>query len=185
MSTVLPIAQELKGAKAQAKAQLKIGDLARLADRSTRAVRLYEEMGLLGAVVRTEGGHRLYDETALVRMSWIDKLQLLGFSLPRIRELLGELEEARHGPAAMEKVRRIFREKLEETQAQMKALASLAGEIEDSLRYLESCTSCGPSTLLNACPECERPHAVEPPTLIAGMHTCGHSAQPDRKEIDS
>jgi DNA-binding transcriptional MerR regulator len=169
MSTVLPIAAQ-RGAR-----NLKIGDLARLADKSTRAVRLYEEIGLLGDVYRTEGGHRLYDEKALLRLTWIDKLQLLGFSLPQIRELLSELEDAERGPIAMSKVRDIFREKLEETQAQIKALASLAGELQDSLRYLESCSICDPSTLLCACTECEHPHPVQPPTLIAGLHTCGHA----------
>lgn len=172
MTTVLPIARQKT-----TRGYLKIGDLARLTEKSARAVRLYEEMGLLGPVVRTEGGHRVYDERTLLRLSWIDKLQLLGFSLPRIRELLSELEDSRQGPVAMSKVRAIFREKLEETRAQMKALASLAGEIEDSLVYLESCSICEPSTLLTACTECERPHTVEPPTLISGLHTCRHQEE--------
>jgi DNA-binding transcriptional MerR regulator len=169
MSATLPIARQ------KAEAQLKIGDLARLADKSTRAVRLYEEMGLLGEVVRTDGGHRLYDERALVRMTWIDKLQLLGFSLPQIRELLSELEDAERGPAAMSKIRVIFQSKLEETRAQQKALASLAGELEDSLSYLDSCNVCEPSTLLSCCGECNHPHSVQPPTLIAGLHSVGHA----------
>lgn len=153
---------------------VKIGDLARIAEKSTRAVRLYEEMGLLGSVVRTEGGHRLYDERALLRLAWIDKLQLLGFSLPQIRELLAELEDVERGPAAMSKVREIFHAKLEDTRAQLKALSSLAGELEDSLRYLESCNVCEPSTLLASCEECHLPHPVTAPTLIAGLHSCGH-----------
>lgn len=169
MSNVLPIAQQKSK-----EMQLRIGDLARLADKSTRAVRLYEEMGLLGAVIRTEGGHRLYGQSALVRMSWIDKLQLLGFSLPQIRDLLNDLEDAQRGPAAMNRVREIFRSKLEETRAQIKGLEALAGEIQDSLAYLDSCSVCEPSTLLSACPLCAKPHAVEPPTLISGIHTCGH-----------
>src|SRR5262245_15292624 len=108
MSHTLRISgQKISSQKAEP--HLKTADLARLADKSTRAVRLYEEMGLLGSVVRTEGGHRLYDERALIRLTWIDKLQLLGFSLPQIRELLAELEDAEKGPAAMSKVREIFR----------------------------------------------------------------------------
>jgi DNA-binding transcriptional MerR regulator len=165
----------LKISGQRAEAHLKIGDLARLAEKSTRAVRLYEEMGLLGSVVRTDGGHRLYDERALIRLTWIDKLQLLGFSLPQIRELLDELEDAQKGPVAMGKVREIFRSKLEDTHAQIKALASLAGELEDSLRYLESCSVCEPSTLLTSCQECNLPHAVDAPTLISGFHSCGHA----------
>jgi MerR family transcriptional regulator, copper efflux regulator len=75
----------------------------------------------------------------------------------------------------MSKVRDIFRAKLEDTNAQMKALASLAGELEDSLRYLESCNVCEPSTLLASCSECNLPHEVVAPTLISGLHSCGHA----------
>jgi hypothetical protein len=82
----------------------------------------------------------------------------------------------------MSKVRDIFRQKLEDTQAQIKALSSLAGELQDSLRYLESCSVCEPSTLLCACTECEHPHAVDQPGLIAGLHSCGHTKSDDKGE---
>lgn len=182
MSDVLPIephgaeqgAGQVHPAQDHPGQVLKIGDLARLAHKSTRAVRLYEEMGLLGAVIRTDGGHRVYGSDALVRLSWIEKLQQLGFSLPQVRELLDELSDEGHGPAAMGAVRDIFWRKLEETRAQIRSLESLAGELADSLSYLESCNICTPSTLLGACSGCSRPHAVEPPVLIAGIHACGH-----------
>jgi MerR family transcriptional regulator, copper efflux regulator len=155
----------------------KIGDLARHVHKSTRALRLYEDLGLLGPAVRTEGGHRLYTDDALVRLSWIDKLQLLGFSLHEIRSFLDELAEAQQGPQAMHRVKAIFEGKLREVQAQVQSLNALADEIGDSLKYLETCAhTCDPSTLLSSCRACGHDHTVEPPTLIAGIHKGGEES---------
>jgi DNA-binding transcriptional MerR regulator len=154
-------------------AHLRIGDLARRASKSARAVRLYEDMGLLGRAERTEGGHRLYTDEALVRLSWIDKLQLLGFSLHEIRHFLDDLDAAKAGPDAMAKVRAIFAAKLDDVRAQITSLESLAGELYDGLKYLETCQSCEPSTLLGSCKVCDHHHPIEPPGLITGIHSSG------------
>lgn len=134
-------------------------------------------MGLLGAQ-RTEGGHRFYSDDALVRLTWIDKLQALGFSLPRIRELLDGMHDASTAPQAMDRIRSIYREKLEETRMQIHVLETLAHELEESLRYLDGCQSCDPHHLIAACAACEQPHVVEPPTLISGMHHAGEGGEP-------
>ncbi len=148
--------------------RLKIGDLARLAKKSTRALRLYEEMGLLGAY-RTAGGHRLYSGDALVRLAWIDKLQTLGFSLNEISELLSQVHEVA-GPEASTRVRDVYRKKLEDIRTEIKALGVLALELEESLAYLETCNSCDPATLFASCANCDHDHLVKPPTLITGIH---------------
>lgn len=153
--------------------RFRIGDLARLAKKSTRALRLYEELGLLELGVRTEGGHRIYDERALLQISWIDKLQLLGFSLPKIRALLKELSEQATGPLAMERVRAIFREKLEETDHQITQLISLKQELAESLAYLETCNTCDPQTVLELCSDCGHSHAVNETALLQGFHRMG------------
>jgi len=137
-------------------------------------------MGLLGPVHRTEGGHRVYSEDALIRMSWIDKLQALGFSLTQIREVLMDWSDSRFGPTAMARVRGVFRSKLEETQDQVRQLEALADELQDSLAYLESCEVCSPSTLLGACSGCSHPHPVEAePELVAGFHIAASDARED------
>ncbi|MCB9653499.1 MAG: MerR family transcriptional regulator [Deltaproteobacteria bacterium] len=156
--------------------RLRIGDLARVSQKSARALRLYEGMGLLGSH-RTVGGHRYYSEHALTRLTWIDKLQALGFSLPRIRELLDALQGANTGPEAMDRIREIYEEKLAETRAQVEILQTLAGELEDSLRYLDGCQVCDPGHVLNACAACDQPHAVDPPTLILGIHRQGEGPE--------
>ena len=85
MAKLLPIATgDSSGRK---KDTYRIGDLAKRINKSTRALRLYEEMNLLGSVTRNEGGQRIYEEEVFARLTWIEKLQSLGFSLLQIQSL--------------------------------------------------------------------------------------------------
>jgi len=152
---------------------LKVGDLARMAGKSVRALRLYEELDLLHPVGRTHGGFRLYDETALTRIRWIELLQEAGLSLHEIRELLKSWQSTKFAPQAMAAVRDTFRKKLEETRAAIQRYHALEQELDATLRYLETCRSCAPPrTTLEHCPQCPEDHGVvEPPALVAGFHT--------------
>lgn len=154
-------------------ARLKIGDLARQSDKSPRALRLYENMGLLGPAIRTEGGHRLYSQDALVRLQWIDRLQLLGLSLTEIRDFLAELEHSETGARAMYRVDHLFRTKLEEVRRQLAALTAVEQELQESLRYLDSCHGCPTHGGIEECRSCAQPHAVDEPVLISGIHRNG------------
>ena len=156
---------------------LRIGDLAKKAGKSTRAVRLYEEKGLLGPALRTDGGHRLYAESALVRLDWIEKLQILGLSLGEIRAFVDDLNSAEAAPAAMGKVRRMFEVKLAEVRRQLSVLRDLEGELLHGVEYLDSCNTCAPSTAVTACKTCGQPHPVEPPPLVTGIHQGGEGNQ--------
>src|SRR3990170_9042482 len=94
---------------------LKVGDLARMAGKSVRALRLYEELDLLHPVGRSHGGFRMYDDSALTRIRWIELLQEAGLSLHEIQVLLRAWQNTKFAPQAMELVRDTFRKKLEET----------------------------------------------------------------------
>jgi len=159
--------------KTGAPATLKIGDLARRVNRSARALRLYEDMGLLGPAVRTEGGHRLYSSDAVLRLQWIDRLQLLGLSLPEIRSFLDRLYDAETGPSAMAEVHRLFEQKLAAVRDQIEALQTVEGDLIDGLTYLETCQGCRSPTGIDHCRTCEQPHPVSEPLLIRGIHRSG------------
>jgi DNA-binding transcriptional MerR regulator len=58
---------------------MRIGDLAVAAGVSTRALRYYEEQGMLTAH-RTAGGHRDYAPDAVERVRWIKRLFAAGLS---------------------------------------------------------------------------------------------------------
>ena len=67
-----------------------IGEVARLLGITPKAVRHYEKLGLLDKPERSESGYRLYTADDLLRLHQIKKLQSLGLSLERIKEVLGE-----------------------------------------------------------------------------------------------
>ena len=89
-----------------AKKLLKIGELAGRTGRSVRALRLYEERGLLSPAERTDSGYRMYEEGQTERIEYIDRLQKAGLSLSEIGELVDEWKEHERPPEAMEQLRR-------------------------------------------------------------------------------
>jgi MerR family transcriptional regulator, copper efflux regulator len=134
---------------------LKVGELARRTGKTTRAIHLYEELGLLAPAVRSKGGFRLYSPRAVARLEWIQKLQDMGFSLTEIKAFLRVWEESSTAPKAMSTVREIFADKLRETQDTIARLGKLAGELQESLNYLDSCRSCEPVHTQPECGHCE------------------------------
>ncbi|MEA2172190.1 MAG: MerR family transcriptional regulator, repressor of the yfmOP operon [Solirubrobacteraceae bacterium] len=75
---------------------LRIGDLAERCGTTTRTIRYYEEIGLLGsAESRAAGSHRAYTEADAERLELILRLKnLLGVSLDDLKTLI-EAEDAR------------------------------------------------------------------------------------------
>jgi DNA-binding transcriptional MerR regulator len=74
---------------------LRINEAAAEAGLTTRAIRYYEEIGLLEPAARSGGDYRLYDQSDLDRLQFIRSLRDdAGFSLAQIRQLL-EDEAAR------------------------------------------------------------------------------------------
>jgi DNA-binding transcriptional MerR regulator len=85
------------GAQEQAtKAELRIGDVAKLAGTTPRTIRYYEEIGLLPAsAARERGAHRTYAEEDVERLADLLRLKdLLGLSLEELKRLV-EAEDAR------------------------------------------------------------------------------------------
>jgi len=74
--------------------ELKIDELARLAETTTRNIRAYQTRGLLPAP-RMAGRVGYYGEGHLARLRYIDRLQARGFSLAAINDLLKAWEDGR------------------------------------------------------------------------------------------
>jgi MerR family transcriptional regulator, repressor of the yfmOP operon len=75
---------------------LRIGEVAQRVGVTTRTIRYYEELGLLGAgSPREKGAHRTYAESDVARLQELIRLRdLLGLTLEELVEL-AEAEEAR------------------------------------------------------------------------------------------
>jgi DNA-binding transcriptional MerR regulator len=147
-----------------------VGELAKAAGKTVRAIHLYEDLGLLKPHERSKGRYRLFNHDALLRVRWIGKLQSLGFSLGEIQALARAQEGSESAKFAAAHLREVYREKLAETREKIDELEALESELQQSLAYLESCnSSCEPAVPVHSCPSCDRhPDPSPPPDLVAG-----------------
>ncbi len=66
---------------------VQIGKLAKSLNITTRTIRYYEEIGLMGPSERLGGGTRTYNKDDILRLKFILKLKELGISLKEMQEL--------------------------------------------------------------------------------------------------
>lgn len=105
---------------------LKIGEAARLAGVTPKAIRHYHKVGLLAEPRRSEGGYRLYGADELLRLGKIRRLRNLGLSLDRIAVVLGKPEQERL-------LREVLGSLLAEVSMEMEALEERKHAIEGLL----------------------------------------------------
>jgi len=67
---------------------MKIGDLAKRSGCSIQTIRYYEKEGLISAPARSDGNFRLYDTTALEKLSFIKNCRALDLTLGEIKHLI-------------------------------------------------------------------------------------------------
>jgi DNA-binding transcriptional MerR regulator len=101
---------------------LTIGHMARATATKVETIRFYEKTGLPPAPARTRGNYRAYGTEHLNRLSFIRRARDLGFSLERIRALLG-LADDKNQPC--EAIDTIAREHLEAVERKIKDLEAL------------------------------------------------------------
>ena len=66
---------------------VQIGDLAKQLGITTRTIRYYEEIGLMGISKRVGTGARLYDSNDIRRLKFILKIKELGIGLKEMKEI--------------------------------------------------------------------------------------------------
>ncbi|MDQ4133812.1 MAG: MerR family DNA-binding protein [Actinomycetota bacterium] len=67
---------------------LQVAEVGRRTGASRKALRLYEDLGLVEPARRTPAGYRLYDNEALRRIELINRAKVLGLSLAEAKEFL-------------------------------------------------------------------------------------------------
>ncbi len=76
--------------------RMTIGQLARETGVTPRAVRHYEHLGLVRAPIRTNANYRVFDRDSVARVRFIARCRSLGFSIPKIGELLRVVDDSDH-----------------------------------------------------------------------------------------
>ncbi|MDH4142704.1 MAG: MerR family transcriptional regulator [Chloroflexota bacterium] len=109
---------------------LRIQEVAAETGLTNRAIRYYEEMGLLEPAARSEGAYRLYDRSDLERLRFIRSLRDdAGFSLAQIGQLLED-------EAARERNREQFRAS-QDPEERRSLLADARSRVDRQIATLE------------------------------------------------
>lgn len=143
-ATTDPDALQSSGSGDRAPRLLRITEVADEIGLTARAVRYYEELGLLKPSARSEGSYRLFDDDDLERLRFIRGLRDdAGFSLAEIGRLL-EDEDARERnrerfrtTSDLEERRRILHDALERVERQGTSLRAKADRIARMLSEVE------------------------------------------------
>jgi len=110
---------------------MQIGAVGKRVGLSVDTIRFYERNALLPRAPRTLGGFRQYSENDVETLSFIGRVQNLGFTLREVRDLL-DLRRSRLQPCAP--VRRRLEEKLADVQRKVSDLQKLEHELRLALR---------------------------------------------------
>jgi Cu(I)-responsive transcriptional regulator len=107
-----------------------IGQAAKSSAVSAKMIRHYESIGLLPRAQRTQAGYRLYDETDVHTLRFIQRARSLGFPLESIRTLLALWRNRRRSSAQVKELalRHVadLERKIAEMQAMVRTLKHLA-----------------------------------------------------------
>jgi MerR family mercuric resistance operon transcriptional regulator len=107
---------------------LTIGTLSRRTAVNVETIRFYERIGVLPKPPRSSGGHRLYSQDHLKRLTFVRRSRELGFSLDEVRGLL-RLVEGGHYSCA--EVRTITLDHLAEVRRKIADLRCLERTLAD------------------------------------------------------
>ena len=127
-----------------------IGLVAKESGVPIKTISYYEELGLLKASSRTEGGFRLFDSDVFVRLNFINRAQSLGLSLLEIKEFLDVHDQ---GELPCDRLEVKLKDKIVTIAQQIEQLQILKLELEGLLSGWETVPEIPENTI---CPIIER-----------------------------
>ncbi len=159
------------------RADLSSGDLARATGHTVRAIRFYEEEGLLKPAVVSEGGHRRYTRDDLERLQLISDLRELGLSIGEIRSVLDIRTGCHTASEFALRFQQVLAGHLEQAQRRLERLRRVKKELLDALTTLGEGL-----TAADQCP-CAVADAAHAPRIVRVLARqagcCGHATNAD------
>ncbi|WP_026907907.1 MerR family transcriptional regulator [Paucisalibacillus globulus] len=114
-----------------------IGELAEEFGITTRAIRYYEEVGLL-TPDRTQGNRRIFTKKERIRLLLIFRGKKYGFQLEEIREMIQLFDRDRTGKKQLQRTMEYGQEKIEEVTKRIDELIQIRNEMEELLSQFQS-----------------------------------------------
>jgi DNA-binding transcriptional MerR regulator len=102
--------------------RVKIGEVAKLTNSSTKTLRFYEESGLLAPPARSASGYRDYGPEIVDRLQFIRRGQAAGLTLQQVRQILAIHDR---GEAPCRHVRQLLNTRIDQVRAQIAELVAL------------------------------------------------------------
>jgi MerR family transcriptional regulator, copper efflux regulator len=111
---------------------MNIGQAADASGVSAKMIRYYESIDLIAAANRTDSGYRQYTENEVQTLRFIKRARDLGFSIERIKTLLGLWDDRGRKSADVKKLARQYIAELDGDIAKLQS-------IRDELEHLVHC----------------------------------------------
>jgi len=111
---------------------MKIGELAKLTNTSTKTLRFYEDSGLLPAPARSASGYRDYGPEIVDRLRFIRRGQAAGLTLQKVRQILAIHDR---GEVPCGHVRQVLNTQIDQVRAQIAELVALEGHLQTLLDH--------------------------------------------------
>lgn len=123
---------------------MRIGELAERAGVSAKAIRYYEQIGVLPPPARTPAGYRAYGEDALDRVAFVRAGQAVGLTLGEVREIIGFRDR---GETPCEHVHHLILRRADELARRIADLSRIRRELRRLAARAETLdpTDCPPS----------------------------------------
>lgn len=123
-----------------------IGEVAERTGLSVKALRYYEQVGVIDVAQRTPGGYRKYDVGVLERLRFVRSAQAVGLTLGEIREIVAFRELGQSPCSHVVKVLETHAADVDRRIRELRQLRRELGALADRAKALDP-GACPPSTV--------------------------------------
>jgi DNA-binding transcriptional MerR regulator len=136
-----------------------VGQLSKLTHKTPRALRMYEDMGLLSPAERSANGYRRYNQKNIDQVKYIEQLQLMGLSLTEIQRCVQDwrikVNTEDSGRDVMLILRELYVQKQFELQKKIEALQKINRQLQSATYFLQNCSTCNQPNVPQVCSSCQ------------------------------
>ena len=108
-----------------------IGAAAKASGISRKMIRYYEEIGLLPEPIRSDSGYRHYSSDSIQQLIFIKHAKDLGFSLPRIKQLVDLWQNQDRRSADVKAIAEQYISELDQSIQQLQAMRNQLQSLAD------------------------------------------------------